>query len=120
ARLDLDGTATARGIYRIALDNMTLATRGLLAEKGYDPREFALLSYGGAGSLFTPLIARELGVREVIVPRLASVFSAFGAASADVRRDGARTVLVSLPGGAGLPERTLAELEAEGSGPPRA
>ncbi|HUE39192.1 MAG TPA: hydantoinase/oxoprolinase family protein, partial [Candidatus Binatia bacterium] len=112
-RLGLDGPTAAAGVYRIALENMTLATRGLLAEKGHDPREFALLSYGGAGSLFTAPIARELGVREVIVPRWASVFSAFGAAGADVRRDRARTVLAKLPfDPAGL-ERTFAELESE-------
>ena len=56
----------------------------------------------------------------LIVPRLASVFSAFGAASADVRRDGARTVLVSLPVDAALLERTFAELEAEVIGQLRA
>jgi N-methylhydantoinase A len=110
--LGLDALSTAAGVYTIALDNMSLATRALLTEKGYDPRDFSLVSYGGGGSLFTALIARELGAREVVVPRLASVFSAFGAAGADVRRDAARTVLERMPVAATLLERTFAELES--------
>src|SRR5205085_12153852 len=110
--LGLEALSTAAGIYTIALDNMALATRALLTEKGYDPRDFSLVSYGGGGSLFTASIARELGAREVVVPRLASVFSAFGAAGADVRRDGARTVLERMPVSATLLERTFADLEA--------
>jgi N-methylhydantoinase A len=90
---------------------MTLATGGLLTEKGYDPREFSLLSYGGGGSLFTALIAEELGLREVIVPRLASVFSAFGAAGADVRRDALRTLGVAMPAAPRLLDQTFRELE---------
>src|SRR5205823_5294129 len=62
--LGLDALSTAAGIYTIALDNMSLATRALLTEKGYDPRDFSLVSYGGGGSLFTASIARELGARE--------------------------------------------------------
>ena len=110
--LDLDAAATAAGVHTIALDNMALATRALLTEKGYDPRDFALVSYGGGGSLFTALIARELGAREVIVPRLASVFSAFGAAGADVRRDVAKTVLERMPVSASLLDRAFTELES--------
>ncbi|MGH7897815.1 MAG: hydantoinase/oxoprolinase family protein, partial [Candidatus Binatia bacterium] len=111
ARLGITAAETAAGIYRIALANMTLATRGLLTEKGYDPREFSLVSYGGGGSLFTALIAEELGIREVVVPRLASVFSAFGAAAADVRRDSVRTVTAAMPVSAALLEQTFRALE---------
>jgi N-methylhydantoinase A len=113
ATIGLDPMETAGGIYRIALANMTLATRGLLSERGTDPRDFALLSYGGAASLFTAQIARELGVREVVVPRWASVFSAFGAAGADVRRDRAHTLLLRLPVDGATLQRTFDELEAQ-------
>jgi len=111
SRLGLDRVEAAAGIYRLALENMTLATRGLLTEKGYDPREFSLVSYGGGGALFTALIAEELGIGEVIVPRLASVFSAFGAAAADVRRDAVRTLGARMPVEPRLLAETFRELE---------
>jgi N-methylhydantoinase A len=109
--LGLDASAAAAGIYTIALDNMALATRALLTEKGYDPRDFSLVSYGGGGSLFTALVARELGAREVIAPRLASVFSAFGAAGADVRRDAAKTILERMPVTASVLDAAFVELD---------
>ncbi|MGH7820914.1 MAG: hydantoinase/oxoprolinase family protein, partial [Candidatus Binatia bacterium] len=103
----------AAGIYRMALENMTLTTKALVTEKGYDPRDFSLVSYGGGGSLFTALIARELGVRDVVVPRLASVFSACGAATADTRRDAARTVFAEMPADPQALERVYREVTAD-------
>jgi N-methylhydantoinase A len=103
----------AAGIYRMALENMTLATKGLITEKGYDPRDFSLVSYGGGGSLFTALVARDLGIRDVVVPSLASVFSAHGAATADTRRDATRTVFAEMPADPAALEAVYRELAAE-------
>lgn len=110
-RIGLDADAAAGGIHRLALENMVLTTKALLTDKGYDPRDFSLVSYGGAGSLFTALVARELGVREVVVPRLAAVFSAYGAATADTRRDAAATVFADLPVRPERLEQVFRELE---------
>jgi N-methylhydantoinase A len=88
---------TARGVYRLAWEQMTLAVKGLLVERGLDPRRFAFVCYGGCGPLFGAPIARTLGIRRAVVPGLAAVFSAFGAATADVRREAVRTLFRPLP-----------------------
>jgi N-methylhydantoinase A len=95
--LDLEADETAWGIRQIALAGMVKAVRSRLADRGLDPRNNALLSYGGSGSLFTPDIARAIGSSRVVVPELASVLSAFGAATADVRRERLRSVLAPMP-----------------------
>ncbi len=63
-------------------------------ERGHEPEDFALVSYGGAGGLHAAELARRLGVAEVVVPPAASVLSAFGMLSADVVKDYVRTVMV--------------------------
>jgi N-methylhydantoinase A len=93
----LDVDKTARGIYRLAAEQMTLAVKGLLVERGLDPRRFAFVCYGGCGALFGAPIARALGITRLLVPGLAAVFSAYGAATADVRRDVVRTLFRPLP-----------------------
>jgi N-methylhydantoinase A len=113
ATLGLDAAATARGVYRLACEQMTLAVKGLLVERGLDPRRFAFVCYGGCGPLFGAPIARALAIRRVIVPGLSAVFSAFGAATADVRREAVRTVFRRLPADAGELAAAAAELEAE-------
>ena len=114
--LGLDTIATARGMYRLALEEIGLAVHGLLVERGLDPRRFAFICYGGCGPLFGASMARRLGLRRVIVPALAAVFSALGAATADVRREVTRSVLRPLPAdGADLAARFTA-LEAEVGG----
>jgi N-methylhydantoinase A len=87
----------AWGIWEIAKVEMVRALRAQFAQKGLDPREFAIISMGGCGGLFNALIAQELGVRRVLVPELTSVLSAFGAANADVRRERGRGVGMLLP-----------------------
>ncbi len=88
----LDAHETAWGIRRLALADMARAVRARLSTRGLDPRRQTLLSYGGCGALFTPEIAATIGAPSVLVPELASVLSAFGAATADVRRERARTL----------------------------
>jgi N-methylhydantoinase A len=96
-KLGLDANETAWGIRQLALEGMIKAVRALLNARGLDPRTHALISFGGCGSLFTPDIAREIGARNVVVPELASVLSAFGAATADIRRERVQALALSLP-----------------------
>ncbi|MGR6520256.1 hydantoinase/oxoprolinase family protein (plasmid) [Rhodococcus erythropolis] len=84
--LGLSAEETAWGIREIALAEMTKATRLHAGASGLDPRTLTLISYGGSGGLFTASIAAEANIPRVVVPPAASVLSAFGAASADVRR----------------------------------
>jgi N-methylhydantoinase A len=95
--LSLDADEVAWGIREIALAGMAKAVRGRLAERGLDPRGRALVSYGGCGGLFAADIARAIRAPRVLVPELASVLSAFGAATADVRRERTQSLELPLP-----------------------
>lgn len=121
--LGLDVRETALGIVRLAVARMTGAIKEISVMRGLDPRDFALLAYGGAGPLHAALIAAELGMRTVVVPPLSGVFSALGLLVADRRRDLGVTRLLPLAGAtlddvhaalAPLRDAALAELEAEG------
>ncbi|MFT5507362.1 MAG: N-methylhydantoinase A [Hyphomicrobiaceae bacterium] len=87
----LNRYAMAEGIARIAVVNMTAAIKEISVMRGLDPRDFTLMSYGGAGPLHGTAIADELGISTVLVPPMPANFSAFGLLSADVRRDFVRT-----------------------------
>jgi N-methylhydantoinase A/oxoprolinase/acetone carboxylase beta subunit len=104
--LRLSRRAAAEGILRVANANMERAIRAVSVERGYDPREFALLAFGGCGGLHACEIAEGLGIRTVIVPEHAGVLSALGMLMADRRRDYTAGVL----GRSGL-EREFAALE---------
>src|SRR5204863_4865124 len=106
----LDARDTAWGIRQLALAGMVKAVRSRLAARGLDPRTYALFSYGGCGALFTPSIAAAIGSPRVLIPELASVLSAFGAATADVRRERLKAVLCQFPVDARLIEKGTAEL----------
>jgi len=88
--------AAARGVVAVAEAHMARALRVISVERGYDPRDFVLVSFGGAGGLHAATLARALGIRRVLVPAQASVLSALGMLAADVVRDYVRTVM--LPG----------------------
>jgi N-methylhydantoinase A len=68
----------ASGIHRIANARMTRALRSVSSEKGRDPRDFALIAYGGAGPIHAAGLAEDLGMRTVLVPAVAGLFSAVG------------------------------------------
>jgi N-methylhydantoinase A len=87
----LDVNTAARAIIDIAIAKMSLAVRQVSVEKGYDPRDFALLASGGAGPLHAVAIARDLRIPTVIVPWFPSHFSAMGMLMADERHDAVRT-----------------------------
>ena len=93
ARLGLSRVKTAEGILRVANANMERAIRVVSVERGYDPREFALVAFGGCGGLHACEMAEDLGIRAVVVPRFAGVLSAVGMLMADRVRDYAAGVL---------------------------
>jgi N-methylhydantoinase A len=94
--LGLTVEAAALGIIKIAVAEMSLAVRGVSVERGYDPRDFAMVGFGGAGPLHSAEIARELHVPTLIVPRLPGHFSALGMLLSDLRHDYVRTYYKSL------------------------
>ncbi len=82
----------AHGMLRIAAATMMRAIRAVSVERGRDPRDFALLAFGGNGPLFAAAIAAELGIRRVIVPPLPGLFSAFGLLVADTEHHASRSL----------------------------
>ncbi len=90
-RLGLDAAAMAEGILRMAVVGMTGAIKEVSVMRGLDPRDHALLAYGGAGPLHAAEIAEELGMATVLVPPRPGNFSALGLLVADIRRDLVRT-----------------------------
>ena len=95
-RLRLGTEETALGIVRVANAEMVRALRVISVERGLDPREFALLAFGGAGGMHACALAEELGMGTVLFPRAGGVLSALGLAISDLRRDYVRPYLVPL------------------------
>ncbi len=120
--LGLSIEQTALGIVEVVNAHMERALRLISVERGYDPADFTLLSFGGAGGLHACELAQKLGIGRVLIPSYASVLSALGMLMADVTRDYSLTVM--LPGNtppetiqesmAPLIERGLADLAREG------
>lgn len=98
-KIGVSGVEAARGVVRIANANMTNALRLVSTNKGYDPREFALMAFGGGGGMHAVALARELKVPHVIVPVNSAVFSAWGMLLTDLRRDYVQTYLLGLESG---------------------
>jgi N-methylhydantoinase A len=90
--LGLPAVAAASAVIDVAVAGLVGAIRLVAIEKGHDPRDFALLPFGGAGPLHAVTIARELGIPQVLVPSLPGLTSALGCAIADVRHDFVRTL----------------------------
>lgn len=90
----------AHGILRVVNSNMSHALKQVSLRRGYDPREFVLVASGGAGGLHAATLGRELGVKEVIVPRAPGQFSAWGMLLTDLRRDYVRTLVRPFDAGA--------------------
>jgi N-methylhydantoinase A len=85
--LRLSRKSAAEGVLRVANANMERAIRSVSVERGYDPRDFALVAFGGCGGLHACDIAADLGIRTVVVPEHAGVLSALGMLMADRVRD---------------------------------
>lgn len=121
--LDLQPEAAAEGVLRVTNVQLASAVRLSLFEKGLDPRDFALLSFGGAGGLHATEVADELGITEVIFPREPGTLSAYGILFSDLVQDLARSRLLQANEAAlpeimeaieGLREEALSRLAADG------
>jgi N-methylhydantoinase A len=99
--IGLDDTALAEGMLAIVNANMADAMRTITVKQGIDPRDFSLVAFGGAGPMHAAWLARELEIREVIVPWSPGTFSAWGMLQTDIRHDVVRSFY-----------RPLADLEA--------
>ena len=86
-KLGVERIEAARGIVRIANNNMINALKLVSLNRGYDPRDFTLVAFGGGGGMHAVALAQELGIKRVVVPHGASVFSAWGMMMSDLRRD---------------------------------
>jgi N-methylhydantoinase A len=126
-RLGLTAEQAALGVVRVADTEMVRALRVISIERGLDPREFALVAFGGAGGVHACALADELGMTTVLVPRAGGVLSALGLAISDIRRDYAAPLLAALNdldadrltgAWAGLAEQAHADLQGF-SGEPR-
>ena len=112
SRLGLAPDQAAAGIVRIANNNMVNALKLVSLNRGFDPRDFTLVAFGGGGGMHAVALARELGVSKVVIPADAAVFSAWGMMMSDLRRDYIVTRLVDLvPANAAAIETTLTETE---------
>jgi N-methylhydantoinase A len=122
-KLGVDRAEAARGVVRIANNNMVNALKLISVNRGHDPRDFTLVAFGGGGGMHAVALAQELGIRKVVIPRAADVFSAWGMLMSDLRRDYFLTRLIDLtPENTGriegvfseLVEAALAQFTAEG------
>ncbi|MDQ3533923.1 MAG: hydantoinase/oxoprolinase family protein [Actinomycetota bacterium] len=96
AQLELDALETAHGIVRVANAEMVRALRVISVQRGLDPREFALVAFGGAGPMHACALAEELSIETVLVPKAGGVLSALGLAISDIRSDLVRPLLGEL------------------------
>ena len=117
-RYDLTIEQLAEGLIAIANSHMARAVRRISVARGYDPQEYALAVFGGAGAQHACALAQELGMRTIVVHPLASVLSAYGIACASETRHASRTLLVPLSSMNDAQLRSLfEELTDEASGP---
>jgi N-methylhydantoinase A len=113
-KLGVTAIEAARGVVRIANANMTNALRLVSTNRGHDPRDFALIAFGGGGPMHAVSLAEELKVPRVIVPVNSAVFSAWGMLLSDLRRDYLRTRLLPLtPASATGIQRQFVEMQSE-------
>ena len=91
-KLGLSVEDAALGIIKIACTRMAYAIREVTVQEGLDPREFTLISFGGAGPMHTPFIAQLVGIKKLVVPSSPGTFCAWGMLNTDVRHDLVKTV----------------------------
>jgi N-methylhydantoinase A len=113
-KLDLSIEALARGIIRISVSKIMGAVRAITVELGRDPKDFALLSFGGGGGLVGVDVAKELSIPTVIIPPGQGAFCAFGMLMANVQHDFARTQVQLLENiDIKLSEKAFTDMESE-------
>jgi N-methylhydantoinase A len=114
APLGLDLLDAAEGIIRVVNANMVRGIRRVSVERGYDPRDFALVPFGGAGPLHGADLAEALSMNRVIIPVYPGIGSAFGMLAADVRHDYVKThIIIAAEVDHKLVEGLFAEMEAQ-------
>lgn len=145
-RMSLDVDAAERALHRVAVDlgltpiqlaegmidiidaKMADAIRTLAVRRGVDPRDFALVAYGGAGPMHAAALASELGIRQIVVPVSPGTFSAWGMLQCDIRHDFAQTFYTPVDGldfnalvsvFRGLEREAVENLHSEGVEPSR-
>lgn len=92
-KVGLDAVQTAEGIIRLSNENASYVIRIVSVQKGYDPRDFTLFPYGGAGSMLAPFIAQDLRLDRILIPSVPlGVFSAWGMIVSDIRYEKLKTV----------------------------
>ncbi|QYA42881.1 hydantoinase/oxoprolinase family protein [Macrococcoides bohemicum] len=94
-KLNMSAEQISSGILKVANSNMLNALKLISVRKGYDPRDFVLVAIGGGGPMHSQDLARELGVKKVIIPAAASVFASWGMLLSDLRHDYTQTILSS-------------------------
>ncbi len=94
--LNISRPEVARGIVRLANNNMVNAIKLISVNRGHDPRDFTLIAFGGGGGMHACALARELGIKKVVIPNLSGVFSAWGMLLSDLRRDYLQTQIIDL------------------------
>jgi len=92
--LGMQVVEAARSIHSIVNANMTDGMSVVSVQRGEDPREYIMIAAGGAGPVHAPRLARALSIRQILVPRMSSVFCALGGVISDLRHDYVRTVAV--------------------------
>jgi N-methylhydantoinase A len=92
-----DAANAARGVIRVVNANMERAIRVITVERGFDPRDFALLAFGGAGPMHAAELALELGIRHIVLPRNPGLLCAWGALGAPLGREYSLTIRESNP-----------------------
>ena len=112
--LGMSTERAAASVFDVLLARTVGAIREITVERGLDPREFALVAFGGAGPMLAPLLAREMELPEVVVPAAPAVFSAWGMLMSDLEYDLGQTVLTMLDDAAlAQMDSLFAQLEAE-------
>lgn len=92
-----DLAAAARGVIRVVNANMERAIRVITVERGFDPRDFALMAFGGAGPMHAAELAMDLGIRHIVLPRNPGLLCAWGALGAPIGREYSLTVRDAAP-----------------------
>lgn len=110
AQLGLSPAAAALGVIRVANATMERALRRVSVERGYDPRAFILLPFGGAGPLHACDLATGLGIRRILAPPFPGVLSAYGMLAADVVHDASHSLLLPAQDAVAAPDATAAQV----------
>lgn len=113
-----------RGVIRVVNANMERAIRVITVERGYDPRDFTLLAFGGAGPMHAAELALDLGIRRIVMPRNPGLLCAWGAVGAALGREYSLTIRAANPSyraivarASAMRRRARIELRAEGAAP---